>query len=244
MMPMSEPLLVPPRLSRKVPVMVCVVSGMLVTSAYLLAIAGTRAGRQNSMELGANCCPADNGGCCWDCEHNQYCPKDQGCYSSGQSGCDVPLCPPPVEVRTRPTTSNSPKRLLRDCLFDECERSGCDRMANPFFCLSPVPAPYLGCSSDPWTEAACQNACSLAQCSKAKHSHHEPTCKIPCPAERCAQINAPVPQQRCGAAAPFQCLTGSAAMACTADEFHYALVSDVVCASCCDVTSCEVGGFL
>lgn len=208
-------------------------------SAYLLTGPNTHTS-QNSVNLEANRCPADNGGCCLDCEHNQYCPKNQGCYSADQSGCDD-LCPPLAQVRPRTTTS-APiwSRLLRDCSFHECEQSGCDRVANPFLCVTvEPPAPYMGCSSVPWPEAACPNACSIEQCSKVVPSLDEPTCQVRCPAAWCAQINSPVPQQRCSADAPFQCLAGSAAKGCAADQYHFASVSDTMCSSCCDVSSCR-----
>lgn len=218
--------------------------------AYFRLGTNAQTAPQSSANLEANPCPGlraqpdgvDNGGCCLDCENNQYCPSNQGCYSADQPGCDGGLCPPLAAVHIPPTTAPPTWSVtLRDCSFSECKQSGCDPVASPFLCATPgPPAPYMGCSSVPWPEDVCANACDVGKCSQAVAPANAPSCKVDCPPEWCAQVNSPLPQQRCPADAPFQCLAGSAAMGCTADEFHFASATDTLCASCCDITSCSV----
>lgn len=247
---LSEPLVAAPQSSNnwKVTVGVIALCGVLV---LCVGLAAQEPSLQHSELVAAKAvfmylaykqanCPSDNGGCCLDCEQNQYCPSNQGCYAAGQPGCDVALCPPLAPVHIPVTTAAPPpSRTLRDCSFHECKKAGCDPVVNPFLCVTTAPpAPYMGCSSAPWLEEVCHDACDVGQCSKAKPPADAPTCRVKCPAEFCAKLNSPEAGQRCGADAPFQCLAGSAAMGCSADEFVYVSVADTTCSECCDVSLC------
>jgi len=242
MAPLSEPLVATPETPNKWKGTVGAIAlcGVLGALAYVCVGPTAQEPLQHNVNLQANC-PSDNGGCCLDCEHNQYCPGNQGCYAADQPGCDGGLCPPLAQVRIQETTpAPASSRTLRDCSFYECKKSGCDPVVNPFLCVTTAPpAPYLGCSSVPWPEEVCRDACGLGQCSKTKPPVDAPTCKVHCPSEWCSHLNSPEPGQRCGSDAPFQCLAGSAAMGCSADEYKFALVANTTCSACCDVSSCK-----
>jgi hypothetical protein len=122
---------------------------------------------------------------------------------------------------------------VRDCTYDECHASGCDASTAPFLCVDPLKAHY-GCSPTPWTEMSCGDGCSLEHCAETSPSVNQKSCRgVSCGEERCG-----TDYQKCGADAPFQCVTGSAAMGCSSNEFDWMTVSDDLCSSCCDTNAC------
>jgi hypothetical protein len=123
----------------------------------------------------------------------------------------------------------------RACTFDECGRGGCDAASAPFLCVDPKTA-YYGCSAQPWAESYCSDSCDMEKCEDTKPAEGQESCAgVKCPGDRCDSTTR---YQRCGAGAPYQCLTGSSAMGCSNDPYGWVLVADTICSSCCDDSAC------
>ncbi|KAJ1423910.1 hypothetical protein B484DRAFT_313474, partial [Ochromonadaceae sp. CCMP2298] len=124
----------------------------------------------------------------------------------------------------------------RDCTFEECSIGGCDIEISPYLCVDNYPNP-MGCSSYPWVDG-CGDSCTMENCASAEPSEDTPTCAgVECPPSSCHQKNKP-DYQVCGDAAPFKCLEGTDAGACSTDPYIYALEIETTCGSCCDSTTC------
>ncbi|KAJ1397642.1 hypothetical protein B484DRAFT_458658 [Ochromonadaceae sp. CCMP2298] len=125
----------------------------------------------------------------------------------------------------------------RDCSFEECSIGGCDIGLAPYLCVDNYPNP-MGCSGYPWVDG-CGKSCTMKNCASAKPSKNTPTCAgVKCPSTSCHHSNIP-DYQVCGGAAPFKCLEGSDAGACSSDPYHYALDIYTTCGKCCDSTTCK-----
>jgi len=122
----------------------------------------------------------------------------------------------------------------RDCTFDECYASNCDKETAPFTCEFHNGGPHGGCSSTPWTELTCDDQCDLTVCSSLPIPDTVESCKgAQCSTEWCTQ------GQLCGTDIPYQCTDGSARFGCSTNDLKWTLKSaDVVCSSCCDVATC------
>lgn len=136
-------------------------------------------------------------------------------------------------------SGHPPNVVVRTCTFSECEAAGCDIETAPFLCVDES-GPYLGCSAQPWDPAAgCKNSCTLEHCTRETAPKGTPSCQgVQCGEDWCDPESSMGVYQRCGAKAPYQCLKGSAAMGCSADEHGWALASDSTCSECCDTTTC------
>ena len=126
--------------------------------------------------------------------------------------------------------SSSPAE--RACSFVECESGGCDPAVAPYLCVD-VDGPLMGCSALAWPKEACADSCDMSDCADQKPSDKTATCKgVKCPDETCEGY------QQCGDAAPYQCVTGSAAPGCSDDPYGWALAASTLCSKCCDTTQC------
>lgn len=124
-------------------------------------------------------------------------------------------------------------KVARACTYDECHASGCDSATAPYLCVDPLKATF-GCSPSPWTDLSCENSCSLQYCEETSPSVDQKSCRgISCGTERCA-----TDYQKCGSDSPYQCVSGSAAMGCSMNEFDWMTVSDDTCSECCDTNAC------
>eukprot|EP00808_Paulinella_micropora_P025606 g25178.t1 len=105
-----------------------------------------------------------------------------------------------------------------DCTFLQCRQNSCDQAATPYMCVAPD-GPYRECSSEQWIADVCKQSCSLSNCASTTPSQGEHSCKgLQCPRARC---DPRLSYQLCATSAPYQCLSGSAAMGCSADEYGW-----------------------
>eukprot|EP01083_Nonionella_stella_P073857 199986_1 len=123
---------------------------------------------------------------------------------------------------------------VRDCTFDECYASSCDENSAPFICEFHNGGPHGGCSPIPWIEDTCDDQCYLKNCESLDIPDSTETCKgLECDENWC-EIG-----QLCGGDNKFQCTQGSSRFGCSSDELEWTLrTAEVVCSSCCDVTTC------
>ena len=123
---------------------------------------------------------------------------------------------------------------VRDCTFDECYASSCNGNSAPFTCEFHNGGPHGGCSPTPWIEGTCDDQCSLKNCGSLDIPDSIQTCKgVKCDENWC-KIG-----QLCGSDNKFQCTQGSSRFGCNSDDLKWTLrTADVVCSSCCDVTTC------
>ena len=125
------------------------------------------------------------------------------------------------------TSNTRSTEAVRDCTFVECHQGACNPASAPNLCVSNSSGrPYLGCSSVPWPDASCPDSCSMVNCANQKPPKGLPTCEgAKCPPGRCAASA----QQKCGAAAPYQCLSGSARFGCSVGACKWVLASATLC---------------
>lgn len=115
-----------------------------------------------------------------------------------------------------------------NCPIALCFTNGCSPAA-PFKCHD-----QNGCSATPWYPGSCRNQCSLEYCT-GDIPDGSPTCEgVKCPGGSCKNY------QKCGASAPYQCLSGASANGCNADPFEWTMrTTENTCSECCDTSTCS-----
>ena len=130
---------------------------------------------------------------------------------------------------------------IRDCSFDECERSRCDS-AHQQLCVAPVHDWLFrvnpeGCRSSAWPQSSCLDSCSLENCDNA-HPAAKNT-KASCRGLLCSQGRCTSSAYQCDETlGPFQCLQGAAKWACSSDQFEWPMAPNSTCERCCDISTC------
>jgi len=123
---------------------------------------------------------------------------------------------------------------LRECTFNECFDTSCDKKLAPFVCERWNGGPMGGCSPTPWLEGTCDDFCNLSNCDTLPIPPTTDSCKdVHCTIEWCES------PQLCGSDVPYQCTNGSGRFGCSDDPLQWTLyVSTSTCSECCDITTC------
>jgi len=124
--------------------------------------------------------------------------------------------------------------FVRDCTFNECFDTSCDKKLAPFVCELWNGGPMGGCSPTPWLEGTCDDFCNLSNCDTLPIPPTTDSCKdVECSIEWCES------PQLCGSDVPYQCTNGSGRFGCSDDPLQWTLRSSTsTCSECCDITTC------
>jgi len=123
---------------------------------------------------------------------------------------------------------------VRDCTFNECFDTSCDKKLAPFVCERWNGGPMGGCSPTPWLEGTCDDFCNLSNCESLPIPPTTDSCQdVQCSIEWCES------PQLCGSDVPYQCTNGSGRFGCSDDPLQWTLRSSTsTCSECCDITTC------
>jgi len=143
--------------------------------------------------------------------------------------CDITTC-----TDTELLSFAGTVQPVRDCTFDECYASMCNKGVAPYTCIDGGPGG--GCSATPFIEGGtCADQCNLGICDSLDIPEDYPSCEgVACGEDWC-KIG-----QLCGPAVQYQCTQGSSRYGCSDDKLAWTLrTSGSVCSECCDITTCN-----
>ncbi len=138
--------------------------------------------------------------------------------------------------------SSKHKNIVRHCNAIECLNFACDHSVNPFVCSKG--GAYGGCSPviEVWDDKSiCEDSCTLEHCDKNHDVIYEEDllrkCND-CNEDQCALLKEHY-NQACSYENPYVCVAdGENFLGCSNSKYHWEIMPDIKCSSCCDNRSC------